>query len=88
MLYIISCEFNNNDKEKFTKLSDEIESIGPSSYVFNQSWFLKSSLAASDIYDQLIKYISENDKIFIGQINDQNTDCWMPSVVTDWLYGE
>jgi hypothetical protein len=80
--YIITYDLNKPGQDYETL----IDAIKTYDYInaMKSTWFIRTSLSASDIRDHLNPLIDSSDSIFISEIT-QNWACWLKKAVIDWL---
>ncbi len=70
----------NKQGQDYTSLTNAIQKYN-NKHVMYSVWFIKSNSSATEINNDLIKFIDQNDKIIISEItNNRNwyleKDCW------------
>ena len=77
--YLITYDLNKTG-QRYEELYEAIK--GYEYYKDMESvWFVKTSYSAEQIFEDLKKYIDENDRLFISEINDNrqgwlSQECW------------
>jgi len=82
--YLITYDLNQPDQE-YEDLYDAIKSYSSYIHAMDSVWFIDTSDSASDVRDDLKRYTSSNDELFISKITawaSNNVD----SDATDWLH--
>lgn len=84
MVYLITYDLKTPGKE-YNTLYDEIKSIGENYHPLESTWFVKSSLSATNLSTKLRSVIDENDSLFVVKISKQDRQGWLPKTAWEWL---
>lgn len=69
----------------YSKLYEAIRNYGSYAHVLESVWIIKSSTSSSDIRDNLISYIDNDDKLFVAKLTGQSAWKNLSKEVADWI---
>ena len=82
-VYLVTYDLNKAGKD-YKSLYDEIQALGSWSHYLDSTWFVDTSLTATQIRDKLISVMDSNDYLFVTKVT-RNYSGWLQTKAWDWL---
>jgi hypothetical protein len=78
--YIVTYDLNKVGQD-YSNLIKAIKAY-PCSHPMESTWFVKANVTATDLYNDLSRFIDRNDSIFISEVSATNRNGWLNQ--SDW----
>ena len=85
MLYSITYELKNLNKDYSDFIQKIKELSSSSSQCMKNSWFINSSMSKDDLYRDLKQHLEDSDLLLIVETSLSQMAGWLPSDTVDWL---
>jgi hypothetical protein len=75
----------NTPGQKYDELSKAIKALGDWAHPLDSTWFIRTSLSNSQIYDRLKPYLDPNDSLLVFETNESTVIGQANTQVVDWM---
>lgn len=76
----------HNPGQDYTSLIQKIKSYPAWAKICESSWCICTSDKASGVRDDLVTYMDQNDKLFVGKLSGEAAWFGLSKDVTGWLH--
>lgn len=71
MVYLVSYDLNEPDKD-YSAIIDAIGRYANPYRVLKSQWLICSNKSAKEIFNQLVEFVDEDDKLFVCEVNENH----------------